>query len=136
MNMAYVAGRFDVARRRPGLSFSHHAEVASLPPEEQEIWLDRAEVGGLSVRAVRHELREARNRCAARLMRALPPPDEAPLRTQATHEIVCPACGHHFDEQQPREIARVNGGLTAEAAEHEAAQNFQSGDEISRCRDI
>src|SRR5687767_9839232 len=26
-NMAYVAGRFDVPRRRGGLSFSHHAEL-------------------------------------------------------------------------------------------------------------
>src|SRR5688500_14270600 len=41
MNMAWVAGRFAVERRRPGLSFSHHAELASLPPEEQELWLDR-----------------------------------------------------------------------------------------------
>jgi hypothetical protein len=50
MNMAYVAGRFEVSRRRDGLSFSHHAEVASLPAEEQDLWLDRAEAGTLSVR--------------------------------------------------------------------------------------
>jgi hypothetical protein len=68
-NMAYVAGRFDVPRRREALSFSHHAELASLSPEEQELWLDRAEASVLSVRSLRSELREARRRAAARARR-------------------------------------------------------------------
>ncbi|MGH2821927.1 MAG: LmbU family transcriptional regulator, partial [Thermoleophilaceae bacterium] len=51
MNMSYVASRFAPSRRRPGLSFSHHAELAGLAPEDQELWLDRAEAGALSVRA-------------------------------------------------------------------------------------
>ena len=42
-NMAYVAGRFDVSRRREALSLSHHAELAGLPVDDQELWLDRAE---------------------------------------------------------------------------------------------
>jgi hypothetical protein len=29
--------------RRQVLSFSHHAEVATLPPEGRDTWLDRAE---------------------------------------------------------------------------------------------
>jgi hypothetical protein len=66
-NMAYVAGRFDVQRRRGGLSFSHHAELAGLPAEEQDIWLDRAEVGALSVGSLRSELRHARHRVASRV---------------------------------------------------------------------
>ena len=44
-NMAYVAGRFQTPRRRDALSFSHHAELAGLPLEEQDLWLDRAEAG-------------------------------------------------------------------------------------------
>ena len=98
MNMSYVASRFDASRRRPGLSFSHHAELAGLAPEDQELWLDRAEAGGLSVRALRAELRKARERSAARLALAEvrlkaapdpPPPEE--------HDVVeCPHCGHHF----------------------------------------
>jgi hypothetical protein len=69
MNMAFVAGRFEVSRRRDGLSFSHHAEVAGLPAEEQELWLDRAEVARLSVRSLRSELRRARHRATLRAQR-------------------------------------------------------------------
>jgi hypothetical protein len=65
-NMAYVAGRFDVPRRRGGLSFSHHAELAGLPAAQQDLWLDRAEAGTLSVSSLRSELRQARHRAASR----------------------------------------------------------------------
>jgi hypothetical protein len=82
MNMAYVAGRFDMSRRRDSLSFSHHAELAGLPPEEQDLWLDRTEAGGLSVRSLRSELRQTRHRAAA--------------REALAHDVVCPECGHRF----------------------------------------
>jgi hypothetical protein len=101
MNMAYVSGRFEVSRRRPGLSFSHHAELAGLSPEDQELWLDRVEAGGLSVRALRVELRKARRRSAARLSAGERPtaPDEA----DGDEEIVmCPHCGNHFALGRPR----------------------------------
>jgi hypothetical protein len=67
MNMAYVASRFEISRRREKLSFSHHAELAGLPPHDQELWLDRAEVGGLSVHSLRAELRRMRRREAERI---------------------------------------------------------------------
>jgi len=70
MNMAYVAGRFEPPRRRPSLSYSHHAELAGLSPEDQDVWLDRAEAGGLSVRSLRIELRHARKRAETRRARA------------------------------------------------------------------
>jgi hypothetical protein len=41
-NYAWVVRRFPPARRRDSLSFQHHAEVASLTPPEQDLWLDRA----------------------------------------------------------------------------------------------
>lgn len=41
-NMAYVASRFESSRRRDNLPFSHHAEVAPLPEEEQDRLLDSA----------------------------------------------------------------------------------------------
>ena len=89
MNMAYVAGRFDVTRRREDLSFSHHAEVASLPAEEQDRWLERAATGSLSVRGLRSELRKARDRSE--------PEEPAPARPpRDPQELVCPECGHHF----------------------------------------
>jgi len=84
MNMAYVAGRYETSRRRENLSFSHHAELAALPPADQEIWLDRVEAGQLSVRALRFELREARRRAALRAGRA---PELEPR---------CPHCGHQL----------------------------------------
>ena len=42
-NQVYVAQRFDFSRRRENLSFSHHQEVAALPPEEADELLDRAD---------------------------------------------------------------------------------------------
>jgi hypothetical protein len=107
MNMAYVAGRFEVARRRDALSFSHHAEVASLPLEEQDLWLDRAEVGTLSVRSLRSELRQARHRARSRERVRASRRERGALRfggsgggASATSgsepEVVCPECGHHF----------------------------------------
>jgi hypothetical protein len=65
-NMAYVAGRFEVPRRRGALSFSHHAELAALAVEEQDLWLDRAEAGEWSLRSLRSELRSARRHAALR----------------------------------------------------------------------
>jgi hypothetical protein len=120
-NMAYVAGRFEVPRRRGALSFSHHAELAALSAEEQDLWLDRAEAGSLSLRSLRSELRHARRRAASRLAPAQAGrrPDEAVTSSRprdaafddrlvarqlagtrreshTTLELVCPACGCHF----------------------------------------
>jgi hypothetical protein len=81
MNQAYVASRFEVSRRREKLSFSHHAELAALPADEQEAWLRRAEQKRLSVRALRRELRRHRR-----------PADSS----RHQHEVVCPECGHRF----------------------------------------
>jgi hypothetical protein len=52
-NYAWVAGRFPPSRRRAGLSFQHHAELAAMPEVEQDIWLQRAINGCWS----RNELR-------------------------------------------------------------------------------
>src|SRR6476659_476686 len=42
-NVAYVARHVEPSRRRvrDGVPFSHHAEVAALPPAEQTTWLQR-----------------------------------------------------------------------------------------------
>ncbi|MFJ6436007.1 LmbU family transcriptional regulator [Streptomyces sp. NPDC091416] len=42
-NYAWVSRRFEFHRRRAALSFQHHAELASMPVDEQELWLDKAE---------------------------------------------------------------------------------------------
>jgi hypothetical protein len=98
MNMAYVASRFAFSRRRENVSWSHHAELAALPPEAQDVWLDRIETDSLTVQDLRLELRRTRSAAhkagaevdpAARLELAL---DDA----DANHQLVCPNCGHVY----------------------------------------
>ena len=55
-NYAWVAGRFAASRRRDGLSFQHHAELASMPEPEQELWLQRAETEHWSRNELRRRL--------------------------------------------------------------------------------
>lgn len=56
-NYAWVAKRFSLSRRREGLSFGHHAEVAALSEPEQDFWLRKAEELNWSVKRMRHEVR-------------------------------------------------------------------------------
>ncbi|MFP3987287.1 LmbU family transcriptional regulator [Streptomyces sp. E11-3] len=58
-NYAWVSRRFELHRRRPRLSFQHHAEVASLSVDEQELWLDRAEQLHWNTKQLRNGIREA-----------------------------------------------------------------------------
>ena len=96
MNMVYVASRFQRDRRRASLSWSHHAEVAALPEQEQEEWLTRAESDRLSVRCLREELRRER--------RAIEAPRQRQLLAAAARDSVpadihcCPTCGQVVDE--------------------------------------
>lgn len=60
VDIAYVAGRVELSRRRDNLTFSHHREVAPLPPAEQDRLLDLAESEGLTIKALRALAREAR----------------------------------------------------------------------------
>jgi hypothetical protein len=103
MNMAYVASRFEISRRREKLSFSHHAELAALPPDEQEHWLNLAEQEGLSVHALRERLR--RHACSPRRMGPPRLVDRAEVSAErepgSDAEIICPQCGLHF---HPRSV--------------------------------
>ena len=56
-NYAWVASQIPVYRRRDSLSFGHHAEVAALPVEDQEMWLMRALRGSWSRNELRSRLR-------------------------------------------------------------------------------
>lgn len=64
-NYAWVAGRFDASRRRDRLSFQHHLEVAALPEDQQDLWLERAELSGWSRNDLREQLRCYRDDGAA-----------------------------------------------------------------------
>ncbi|GAA1938414.1 hypothetical protein GCM10009837_75870 [Streptomyces durmitorensis] len=59
-NYAWVSRRFEVQRRRQALSFQHHAELASLHVDEQETWLDRAELLKWSTKQLRNAIRAQR----------------------------------------------------------------------------
>ena len=63
-NYAWISRKIDRSRRRGTLSFQHHAEVASLPEDEQEEWLDRAEKFGWSRNLLRQYLRVHRETSA------------------------------------------------------------------------
>lgn len=62
MNKRWVAGRIPAERRREALSFTHHAEVAGLRPEEQERWLDAAERDCLTCGELRQAIRAEKKR--------------------------------------------------------------------------
>jgi len=57
-NRASVARRIDPSRRRDGLSWSHHAEVAGLEPEEGDAVLAEAALYNWSVDRLRREMKD------------------------------------------------------------------------------
>jgi hypothetical protein len=65
-NYAWVARRFDMSRRRDALSFQHHAEVAALDEPEQELWLNRAEMGRWTRNELRRQLAAGRGASGSR----------------------------------------------------------------------
>ena len=64
-NYAWVARSVPPDRRRVGLSFQHHAEVAALSEAEQELWLTRAERLRWSRNQLRREISTHRRRSLA-----------------------------------------------------------------------
>lgn len=71
-NYAWVARKFTVSRRRDRLSFGHHAEVAALPPAEQDLLLDKAEQQHWSRNVLRQKI-HARRAAARRGSRTAQP---------------------------------------------------------------
>nr|CAJ34358.1 putative regulator [Micromonospora sp. ML1] len=91
-NYAWVAGRFPLARRRSGLSFQHHAEVAAMSPDDQDRWLDEAETQMWSVKQLRAAIKATRSdrtteTIKTALMPRIPIPDRRLTRwRQAAHQ--------------------------------------------------
>lgn len=56
-NYAYVANAVEPSRRRDNLDFSTHAEVAALPPAQQDALLTQAAQSGLTTREIRQLVR-------------------------------------------------------------------------------
>jgi hypothetical protein len=103
MNMVWVASHFEPSRRRERLSWSHHAEVASMAQAEQDRWLDRALVDRLSVRSLREEITLTHS---AEVRRAR-------AQEETSYEVTCPECGYHFSAQ------------TASSSHHETTHSPQ-----------
>lgn len=63
-NVMWVSKAIPGSRRREAevLSWSHHAEVAALEPEQQESWLERAQGEGMSVRQLRAGIRASQGK--------------------------------------------------------------------------
>jgi N6-adenosine-specific RNA methylase IME4 len=57
-NIKAVSDNVESSRRRDNLGFSHHVEVAPLPPEKQELFLNKAVEENLSVRELREEIKK------------------------------------------------------------------------------
>jgi hypothetical protein len=96
MNLAYVAGRFEISRRREMVSWSHHAELAKLGLAEQELWLSRTTAERLSVRKLRAELRSAEQAAQSPGTSDSAGLEVRALRSQPERSIVCPHCGEVF----------------------------------------
>ncbi|WP_329956173.1 LmbU family transcriptional regulator [Catenulispora pinistramenti] len=77
-NYAWVARKFEMARRRVKLSFQHHAEVAALTMEDQDQWLAAAEQHGWSRNDLRTEVRMSRQQLSGTSVVAAPLPKLSP----------------------------------------------------------
>ena len=80
LDAQWVASKFvDNSRRREELSWSHHREVAALPPAEADELLDLAEREGLSTRELRAEV--SRRKAARVIGAAMPGGDRRVMST-------------------------------------------------------
>jgi hypothetical protein len=114
MNFVYVAAHVPPARRRAGVSWSHHAELASMPEETQAEWIDLIVTKRLRIADLRKELKLWRRELRR---------DDGPASatTDAPHtgcaepttepEPICPTCGRRLTS--PASGTRVVGTLAA-----------------------
>lgn len=75
-NAGYVARRFPETSRQHDVSFTHHQEVAALPPAEQAELLEQAEAENLTVKNLRNRITERRRQ---RRVEQIIDPDHEPV---------------------------------------------------------
>lgn len=90
--LQYVESRVPPANRVQGLSWSHHREVAKLPPEEQLTWLTRARDGDWSVRELVEALRSEGKRKPRKEAAEAVKPVCVLCEANEGMEWVCPEC--------------------------------------------
>jgi len=98
-----VASRVELSRRRDNLSWSHHAEVASLKPEDQDKLLEKA---------VKEELTSKDLRKLVREKKKLP----APALPEGKYNVIYadPPWQYDFSETTTREIENKYSTMTVE----------------------
>lgn len=87
-NIRYVSACFDMSLRRDSLTWSHHALLAALDPQEQAQWLDRAIADRLSVDDLRVELRASKSGGYS-----LRTSTSLPGKGDGHAGLICPRCG-------------------------------------------
>lgn len=125
------------AIRRPGLSWSHHVEVARMDRPAMAVWLERAETEGWSVRDLRaaiHAEHESR-RPALPGTERLPRPPESLLRTalseHPTDPVIWSPSGGSLASAQVRNVV-VKGDRAVVVLEVDAAIANMLGVQESR----
>jgi hypothetical protein len=111
-NMRYVSSRFDLSLRRDDLTWSHHALLAAMEPDEQTHWLNRAVADRFSVDDLRIELRSAQRGGYAPREPRCEPQSDGPDELTSAPALVCPQCGYeamamafaHHDGATPKAI--------------------------------
>lgn len=66
-NYRWVASRFELARRRTDLSWSHHAAVAGLEPARADAWLDQAVRNRWTVAELKAQVKEYERKAKRRV---------------------------------------------------------------------
>jgi hypothetical protein len=106
MNYAYVATHVRIPERRPDLSWSHHAELASLDVRSREAWLERCARERLSVKDLRAMLRGSRV-----------VPEDAQESARVARPEICALCGRPLPRARELGAANaLNSGRPAELA--------------------
>ena len=103
-NWRWVSKQVPLSRRRDGLSWSHHAEVAGLPPDAQERWLTMAEAEKWTRSDLRRALMPDEDKAGKPTGTGQIAPrldEQVQSRGKARGEtITCPFCGQQWEATQ------------------------------------
>jgi hypothetical protein len=102
-NMASLAACFEMSRRRDNLTWSHHAVVAALDPDEQDRWLDLAVAERLSVSDLRIELHSVERQRDAQERVSTEPAMES------VSGFICPRCGYRVSPRRTGAVSMPDG---------------------------
>ena len=113
----FVSENVPISRRQPGVSFSCHAKVARLKPDEQTRWLKAAAKGGWSYAELSERMKAARKDTRP----ALPGLEEVEINTAMVIEVAQAILRDATQDDDPgfyrvpvEDIARLKGAFGIE----------------------